>query len=110
LKGQERKTFQLNGRFFISKNLLKIMSTNKECEYYDKDCGFVKFRKKAGSTIEDNPYAIPLPENGDCGIEYEKCLRVLAEKFPHLNAVGNPIRMDEESPSSSTELSVGLKK
>jgi len=86
------------------------MSTNKECEYYDKDCGFVKFRKKAGSTIEHNHIAKPLPENGDCGIEYDKCLRVLALKYPHLNAVGNPIRMDEPNPSTSTEFSVGLKK
>ena len=39
------------------------MPTKENCNYYEK-CGFVNFRKDP-----DNEFAIPLPENGDCGIE-----------------------------------------
>jgi len=80
------------------------MSTKEQCEYYDK-CGFVSFRKDT-----DNNYVVPLPENGDCGINIDTCLRVLSIKKPHLNTAPNKIRLDELGPSNTPEFNVGWKK
>ena len=80
------------------------MSTKEQCNYHD-NCGFVAFRKDA-----NNPNAVPLPENGDCGINKSDCLRIIALKKPHLNISPNKIRVDELGPSNIPEFKVGWKK
>lgn len=80
------------------------MSTKENCNYYDK-CGFVIFRKDTG-----NEFAIPLPENGDCGINKERCIRILAIQKPHLNTLPNKITIEEKNPSNNLEFIVGWKK
>jgi len=45
------------------------MATTERCDYYN-DCAFVMYRKSRPDTN-----MAPLPENGNCGINSDECLR-----------------------------------
>lgn len=45
------------------------MATRETCVHYDQ-CGYVRWRASGV-----NNQAIPLPENGDCGIDPDRCPR-----------------------------------
>jgi len=69
------------------------MATEKECPLY-KTCGFVRWRV-------ERPYAgiVPLPENGDCGIDPNICAR--------LNPL-NPTNPEEFGAANTREFDVAL--
>ena len=65
------------------------MATKEQCEYYDK-CQFVAWR---ASGVERQ--AIPLPKDGDCGIDLLGCSR--------LNPLV-PIAIEDFGPQTSEEM------
>lgn len=67
------------------------MATEKDCSYYPR-CGFVALRRI-------NITAEPLPDNGDCGINFNNCGRAKS---------GNPNSIKDLKPSSSTELDIAF--
>jgi hypothetical protein len=83
------------------------MSTENECKYYNQ-CGFVSFRKNS----ENNDLAIPLPSDGNCGIDKESCLRKRVTENPELDMYPDElkIKLEEKNPSNTPEFKAGWKK
>lgn len=65
------------------------MATKEQCEYYDQ-CGFVKWR---ASRV--NGQALPLPSDGDCGINLLRCARLI----PLV-----PISIEDFGPKTAEEM------
>ncbi len=75
------------------------MATPEQCPFYN-DCGFVKWRK------ENPSLATPLPDNGDCGKNIDKCARLHSKcTFPPSMKKINP---GDYGPQTSEEFDIGL--
>lgn len=77
------------------------MAIEKECDCYN-ECGFVQWRKD-----QPDNHIQPLPENGDCGINPQDCLRRKSNLFVKIElseyGATNQREFDESLPPINGE-------
>jgi hypothetical protein len=76
------------------------MATHEQCPEYE-NCGFVKWRRE-----RPDLHAVPLPEDGDCGIDPEKCMRLHLNRAPK-NLI-NKLMIETYGPATNQEMEVSL--
>lgn len=69
------------------------MATKEQCESYDR-CGLVKWRASGV-----NKQALPLPNDGDCGIDLLSCSRLI----PLV-----PIAIEDFGPQTAGEMEISF--
>ncbi len=80
------------GGFCVSEGI--ILVRREDCPSYSQ-CGFVQWRKDGA-----NSGATPMPEDGDCGITMDECLR-LNEAIPS-------VPLEKYGPQTSVEMEVSF--